>query len=391
MDTNYFGLTDVYYAPAQSQLLGGYEKAVLNGEGLQYDLAVVGNTATLGIAPLVQGVTTSIANADAEGLGEVVGGYGTSVVIGAATAPFVVPVVRGIPGVTPLITSLETAVYGTGKAAAAEVAAVAAAGAVESGAVVAGSVEGGAVAAAAEGGAAGGIKPAVVVAEPVVVVEAVPVEGPVAPVAEPVPGGPKASAEPTGGPPVEPLPEVPPTNVKPVVIPEPEPVPVPQPEPVPVGPPQEVPPTQGGGGGESPGGNSRVPAALADLHAQAVAALETTIQQMNAAGETPAAVVAGYDVVTGEIVVQPSGNIPPPSGVAPQLLDLAAELGGLGARPATSGNTVGRCAEFHAANDLLLNGSELQNIRFTDAVRPRNGAVIPACDNCVTMFPDAVP
>lgn len=47
----------------------------------------------------------------------------------------------------------------------------------------------------------------------------------------------------------------------------------------------------------------------------------------------------------------------------------------------------GCCAEFDAANQLMNQGSALDDIGFTDAIRPRNGDVVPQCDNCQAMFP----
>lgn len=52
------------------------------------------------------------------------------------------------------------------------------------------------------------------------------------------------------------------------------------------------------------------------------------------------------------------------------------------------GNTVGCCAEFHAADDLIAGGSVLSDIRFTKAIRPRLKTSIPACENCLKLFSD---
>lgn len=40
-------------------------------------------------------------------------------------------------------------------------------------------------------------------------------------------------------------------------------------------------------------------------------------------------------------------------------------------------------------NTLMLRGSRVNNIRFTDAVRPRTGEVVPACKNCTSIFKEA--
>lgn len=72
--------------------------------------------------------------------------------------------------------------------------------------------------------------------------------------------------------------------------------------------------------------------------------------------------------------------------VAPQLEAAAASLGGVGARNA--GNTVGYCGEFHAANELLNPnpGYGTGDLKFTPAVRPRTGQVVPPCSNYGQMF-----
>ena len=38
---------------------------------------------------------------------------------------------------------------------------------------------------------------------------------------------------------------------------------------------------------------------------------------------------------------------------------------------------------------LMLKGSRINNIRFTSAVRPRTGEVVPACKNCTSIFKEA--
>lgn len=48
------------------------------------------------------------------------------------------------------------------------------------------------------------------------------------------------------------------------------------------------------------------------------------------------------------------------------------------------GIALGRCAEFRAANELLLTnpGLKLKDIQFTPAIRPRTREVVPRCENC---------
>ena len=91
------------------------------------------------------------------------------------------------------------------------------------------------------------------------------------------------------------------------------------------------------------------------------------------------------DPFTGKIVTASNGAVP--TIIAPELRAYAERLGGLGVKTAC-GNTIGRCAEFRAANELLLKnpGLKLSDIKFTPAIRPRTGQVVPRCDNCTNIF-----
>jgi filamentous hemagglutinin len=99
----------------------------------------------------------------------------------------------------------------------------------------------------------------------------------------------------------------------------------------------------------------------------------------------PPTVIGAVDPWTGKIVTTSSGAVP--STIAPELKAYADSLGGLGVKTAC-GNTLGRCAEFRAANELLLSnpGLKLSDIKFTAAVRPRTGEVVPRCENCTNIF-----
>lgn len=52
------------------------------------------------------------------------------------------------------------------------------------------------------------------------------------------------------------------------------------------------------------------------------------------------------------------------------------------------GNIVGRCAEFRAANDLMLKNPRLKakDIDISGALRPRRQKHVERCDNCKSMF-----
>jgi filamentous hemagglutinin len=99
----------------------------------------------------------------------------------------------------------------------------------------------------------------------------------------------------------------------------------------------------------------------------------------------PATAIGAVDPLTGKVVTTSNGAIP--EVIAPELKAYAEKLGGLGVKTAC-GNTLGRCAEFRAANELLLSNPNLtlKDIKFTPAIRPRTGEVIPRCENCTNMF-----
>lgn len=65
------------------------------------------------------------------------------------------------------------------------------------------------------------------------------------------------------------------------------------------------------------------------------------------------------------------------------------ELGRLGEETAC-GNSVGCCAEPHAANSLIMKTDheiKIDTIKFSLAFRPRTGKVVSYCDNCKHTFP----
>ncbi len=101
-------------------------------------------------------------------------------------------------------------------------------------------------------------------------------------------------------------------------------------------------------------------------------------------GRYPAAVV-GASASDGSIAIRSSGKIP--EIVAPKLQTAAKAVGGVG--NVNAGNVVGCCAEFKAANVLMLNNPTLvpTKINFTPAIRPRTGEFVPPCKNCITIFP----
>lgn len=105
------------------------------------------------------------------------------------------------------------------------------------------------------------------------------------------------------------------------------------------------------------------------------------------AGAIGATAAGAYDAKLGRVTASFSGDIP--DKVSGSLLKRANRIGGIGSKGLTPSNTVGCCAEFRSANTLMLRGSRINNIRFTDAVRPRTGDTIPACKNCTSIFKEA--
>jgi len=126
---------------------------------------------------------------------------------------------------------------------------------------------------------------------------------------------------------------------------------------------------------------------LATLQAKAMDTIRSLVN--NTPGSKKKAMVVGaYDIRTGKTIASFAGEIP--KKIAPELLKRAESIGGIGTHGLTERNTVGVCAEFHVVNKLLLSGSKWEDIRLTPAIRPRNGQIIPYCDNCKAMFYDLI-
>ena len=53
-------------------------------------------------------------------------------------------------------------------------------------------------------------------------------------------------------------------------------------------------------------------------------------------------------------------------------------------------NIIGNCAEQHAGNNYMNSYKEknMENLYFSEAVRPRTMEVYPPCDNCKYIFPN---
>jgi len=137
-----------------------------------------------------------------------------------------------------------------------------------------------------------------------------------------------------------------------------------------------------------------VPAAAGVVAGPAIGALEGTSMATGALDAAiasrigkPGAMIGAYDSTTGATAVGVSGDISRLGTINPQISAAADQVGGMGAVNPGASAPVGCCAEVDAANQLTNAGSDLSNVRFTDAVRPRTGEVVPKCDNCEKMFP----
>ena len=87
-------------------------------------------------------------------------------------------------------------------------------------------------------------------------------------------------------------------------------------------------------------------------HAKAAKELNKFIQTGEAKGK--AATIAACDAMSGKVSVAVSGA--PPSNVHSALAERAALIGGIGNKGYECNNTIGACAEFRAANQLVRGG-----------------------------------
>ena len=112
-------------------------------------------------------------------------------------------------------------------------------------------------------------------------------------------------------------------------------------------------------------------------------ALQRYFPTLSAKARKAAGAVGVVDVKTGRTLAGTSG--PVPSKVHPVLQRMADKLGGLGVKTAC-GNTLGACAEFRVANQMLFSGSRFKDLRFSGAVRTRTGEALSRCQNCTDIF-----
>lgn len=100
-------------------------------------------------------------------------------------------------------------------------------------------------------------------------------------------------------------------------------------------------------------------------------------------GYHPAAVI-----VAGESYFKKAGRSRPPS---PHINSdiLRAELSGLGTMyTRVNGNILGCCAEVDAADYIMsrLRFLKPDQVKFSNAIRPRTMQIVPTCKNCKSIF-----
>lgn len=63
------------------------------------------------------------------------------------------------------------------------------------------------------------------------------------------------------------------------------------------------------------------------------------------------------------------------------------KLGKIGSKKINVNHPIGYCAEQNVANRLMLaTDAPYQDAKFSIAIRPKTGEVIPYCDNCKSLF-----
>ncbi|NBD12295.1 FG-GAP-like repeat-containing protein [Corallococcus silvisoli] len=100
--------------------------------------------------------------------------------------------------------------------------------------------------------------------------------------------------------------------------------------------------------------------------------------------------VAAYDSRAGSnlISVEGSGSVPRGANMHPRMrAEIEGQFGrGRVGQRGVCNNFLGACAEQRAANALLQQGAEWEDIRFTNPFRPRTGRNMPVCENCERLF-----
>lgn len=82
--------------------------------------------------------------------------------------------------------------------------------------------------------------------------------------------------------------------------------------------------------------------------------------------------------------VAKNGNYP--EHIAPKLRVELLKLGVLGTKGLD--NYIGRCCEVRSSNHILItdDGINIDEVNFTNALRPRTGGLIRRCKNCQAIF-----
>ncbi|MEQ4675871.1 DUF637 domain-containing protein [Providencia vermicola] len=139
------------------------------------------------------------------------------------------------------------------------------------------------------------------------------------------------------------------------------------------------------------------------LHASATKKLIEEINRFPSKTQATntATMIGAYDPVTGKIAIGYSdGKISAEMLSKDTVIYVKKQLGvEIGEYTKFCKNTVGACAEVSAADSLIRQGVKPENIRFTQAVRPREvwgkdtiplKAIKETCDNCLVTWPAGV-
>jgi hypothetical protein len=106
-------------------------------------------------------------------------------------------------------------------------------------------------------------------------------------------------------------------------------------------------------------------------------------RRYKAKGLNPAAVVYAFFY---NFIVKSDSSGDSPTRISPKLEKKLLLLGPL--RAIVNGFPVGCCAEARASNKVLLSYRilDVEDIRLTEAYRPRTGQRVPRCQNCRQTF-----
>ncbi|TSE09853.1 DUF6443 domain-containing protein [Aquimarina algiphila] len=120
----------------------------------------------------------------------------------------------------------------------------------------------------------------------------------------------------------------------------------------------------------------------------ASSALQTEVKTVASNTSKKVSTIIGGEL-KGSTSIMGAGKASATGDIPASLLKAAEKAGGVGAVNPGTKSPVGCCAEFKVATELLIKHQDAipSQIRFTKAIRPRTGKVVPPCDNCKKVFP----